>query len=233
MCRAVSQQKRFVFNTAVPITSASDQGEKLDRPDRRRPRLALLVLARCAPQSQSSSNPRPAPEGSSMRAIFKMHASLGCAIRSDLDRAHEFAYERAGFIECRAAEIQNGIMLLAQSYQPIADNNYLRDSSVGARINGSAIRAAMQVSLSKGVGMFHVHAHDHFGIPKPSITDAEESNKFVPDFFNVTPSVPHGIIILSKDQAFGLCWLGKEREPVRFDMIMVSGAPIRLVDIRL
>ena len=66
-----------------------------------------------------------------MRAIFKMHASLGCTIRSDLDRAHEFAYERAGFIECRAATIQNGIMLLAQSYQPISDNNYLRDSSVG------------------------------------------------------------------------------------------------------
>ena len=91
----------------------------------------------------------------------------------------------------------------------------------------------MQVSLSKGVGMFHVHAHDHFGVPRPSITDTEESEKFVPDFFNVTPSMPHGIIILSKDQAFGLCWLGKGRGTIEFDMIMVSGAPIRLVDIRL
>jgi hypothetical protein len=168
-----------------------------------------------------------------MKVIFKMHSSLRSAIHKDLERPHEFAYERAGFIECGAAQIENGIMVLAQSYQSIADDDYLRDNRVGARINGHAIRAAMQLSLDKRAGIFHVHLHEHVGVPRPSNTDIQESKKLVPDFFNVTPSMPHGTMIFSKDRAFGLCWLGKECAPIHFDMIVISGAPVRLVDIRI
>jgi hypothetical protein len=141
--------------------------------------------------------------------------------------------KRVGFINCRAAQIRDGVMVLAESYQPIADGDYVRDSAVGARINGSAIRAAMQSSLNSGAGIFHVHMHAHFGVPRPSRTDVEETKKLAPDFFNVTPSMPHGAVILSKDQAFGLCWLGKDSIPIHFDMISITGAPIRLVDIRI
>ena len=168
-----------------------------------------------------------------MRAIFKIHQTLAQRIRDDLSRGHDFAHERVGFITCRAAQIQDGIMVLAELYHPVADENYLEDESVGALINGSAIRAAMQISLSCGAGMFHVHMHEHFGVPRPSHVDLEDSKKFVPDFFNVTPHMPHGTVILSKDRAFGMCWIGKEKEPTYFSMIIMSGAPIRLVDFRI
>ena len=96
-----------------------------------------------------------------MRAVFKVHQTLAQSIRNDLSRGHEVAHERVGFISCRAAQIQDGIMVLAESYHPVADGDYLEDENVGALINGSAIRAAMQISLNGGVGMFHVHMHEH------------------------------------------------------------------------
>lgn len=122
-------------------------------------------------------------------------------------------------------------MIVAESYDGVADKNYIRDRRVGARINGDAIRMALQLSLTKGVGLFHVHVHEHKGIPRPSSTDLHESKKFVPDFFNVTPTMPHGTLILSEDSAFGLCWAGKHLEPKIIDRIEFVGSPLNIVDV--
>lgn len=140
-----------------------------------------------------------------MKAVFKIHQALMRTIQEDLALSHERAHERVGFVACRAAQIEDGVMVLAESYYPVDDENYLEDTSVGALINGSAIRAALQISLNKNVGMFHVHMHEHFGNPRLSRVDLEDSRKLIPDFFNVTPFMPHGTVILSKDRAFGLC----------------------------
>jgi hypothetical protein len=168
-----------------------------------------------------------------MRAIFKIRRDLMQSVQKDLARAHKLAHERVGFVACRAAAIQNGILVLATAYYPVADENYLQNDSVGAVINGSAIRAAMQISLNRGVGMFHIHVHEHFGTPRPSRVDQEDSRRFIPDFFNVTPHMPHGTVILSKDRACGPCWIDRRREAIPFDIIMISGAPIRLMDFRV
>ena len=116
-------------------------------------------------------------------------------------------------------------MIIANRTHGVADKNYIQDPCVGARINGDAIRMALQLSLTKGVGLFQVHVHGHKGIPRPSRTDLDESNKFVPDFFNVTPTMPHGTLILSEDSAFGLCWAGKQLEPKIIDRIEFVGRP--------
>ena len=166
-----------------------------------------------------------------MNLLFKMNWSLRRAAIEDLRRPHSFAYERVGFLGCRAATTSNGIMIIAESYNRVADENYLQDPFVGARINGDAIRTALQLSLAKGVGLFHVHVHEHKGVPRPSPTDLHESKKFVPDFFNVTPSMPHGTLILSEDSAFGLCWAGKHLEPKIIDRIEFVGSPLNMVDV--
>lgn len=166
-----------------------------------------------------------------MKLLFKMNWSLRRAALDDLDRPHSFAYERVGFICGRAASINNGLMIVAESYDKVDDDNYIRDPRVGARINGDAIRSALQLSLTKNVGLFHVHMHEHKGVPRPSRTDLVESKKFIPDFFNVTPAMPHGTLILSEDSAFGLCWLGKGKEPKVIDRIEFCGSPFRMVDI--
>jgi hypothetical protein len=148
----------------------------------------------------------------------------------DLRRPHLFASERMGFLCCRAAESQTGIMVLAESYNGIADDHYIEDFSVGARIDGNAIRSALQTSLEKSAGLFHVHMHEHKGAPFPSKTDLDDGKKLIPDFFNVTPSMPHGMLILSEDSASGLCWLRKTLEPRVFDRIEFVGSPYRIVD---
>jgi hypothetical protein len=168
-----------------------------------------------------------------MKLLFKMNWSLRRAATDDLGRRHKFAHERVGFFGCRAAATNNGMMVLAESYDPVADDHYVRDESVGARINGAAIRHALQLSLTKGASVFHVHMHGHVGTPRPSKTDLVESNKFVPDFFNVTPSMPHGTIILSRDSAFGLCWVKQNTDPIAFHRLEIVGSPLRIVDISI
>lgn len=166
-----------------------------------------------------------------MTLVFRMNWSLRRAALEDLARPHSFASERVGFIHCRAAEIGLGIMILAEGYMPVSDDHYVDDATVGARIDGRAIRRALQMSLSKNAGIFHVHTHDHRGMPRPSLTDISESKKLVPDFFNVAPLMPHGALILSEDSAFGLCWLSKDGEPEVMRRIEFVGAPYRIVDI--
>jgi hypothetical protein len=167
-----------------------------------------------------------------MKLMLKMRESLRRVILEDLRRPHEFAFERVGFIACHAATIKEGLLILAASYQGVADKDYVQDPNVGARINGTALRAALQTSLDQNAGMFHVHSHEHKGQPIPSSTDRRESRKFVPDFFNVTPNLPHGTLILSEDSATGYCWLGSASPPEIFNQIIFCGTPLQLIDIR-
>ena len=122
-------------------------------------------------------------------------------------------------------------MMIAADYATVSDNHYVEDETVGARINGAAIRAALQSALTKNVGLFHVHVHGHSGVPKPSRTDLIESRKFVPDFFNAAPLMPHGTLILSNDSAFGNCWLSKDADPQTIDRIEFVGSPFKIVDV--
>jgi hypothetical protein len=148
--------------------------------------------------------------------------------RRDLRRPHAFAAERVGFFTCRPSVVgKSDLLLNVSGYQPLADEDYLRDPSVGAMMGSSGIRKALQIALSTGSSMFHVHMHEHSGVPRFSRVDVTEARKFVPDFFNVAPQMPHGIIVLSHDSAYGLCWRARTAEPVQVDTIVSVGAPIR------
>jgi hypothetical protein len=162
--------------------------------------------------------------------IFRARRDLLAAVREDLHRPHPFAAERVGFLICRAGRLADGgIVVLATSYDPVADDDYLDDPSVGAMMGPAAIRAAMQRAYNGGVedlGLFHVHMHGHYGRTKFSGIDDRESRKFVPDFFNVAPGMPHGAIVLSLDQAVGLCWPAPGAVPIPIDRFASVGAPL-------
>lgn len=143
-----------------------------------------------------------------MRMIFKLAGSFLRSVRRDLERPHPFAAERVGFISARAAASSHSLILIAEGYHPVADTDYLDDMTVGALMGPDAIRKALDVALLQPVGMFHVHIHDHKGRPRFSPTDTQEQHKFVPDFFTVRPSLPHGAIVLSRDRFVGRVWLG-------------------------
>jgi hypothetical protein len=162
-----------------------------------------------------------------MRIKFKILTALAAAIRADLLRPHFFAAERVGFISCRAGRTPDGIVILASEYHPLEDADYIDDRSVGAMMGSDAIRKALQRAYAGGVSMFHVHLHDHPGRPGFSGVDSRESAKFVPDFFNVRPDLPHGAFVLSRDCAYGMCWCARTSRPIAIGEFVFVGSPIQ------
>jgi hypothetical protein len=146
-----------------------------------------------------------------MSITFRCTENLIERVKTDFARPHPYAAERVGFISVRAAHGHENLVLLAQSYHPVADGDYLDDPRVGATMGPAAIRKALDIALLAPVGMFHVHVHEHRGPPRFSHTDLREQPKFVPDFFSVRRSMPHGAIVLSHDRAAGRCWLARDK----------------------
>jgi hypothetical protein len=164
-----------------------------------------------------------------MTTLFRAPANLLRDVRADLQRPHRFAAERVGFLLCRAGQLgSDGLVVLAADYHAVEDDDYLDDPRVGAMMGPAAIRKAMQRAYHGGaqdIGLFHVHMHEHRGLPGFSRVDLTEYMKFVPDFFNAVPLMPHGAIVLSHDLAIGLCWSKRESKPVRIDRFVSVGAP--------
>jgi len=162
-----------------------------------------------------------------MKIHFKLKDVLLNDILNDLRRPHPFAEERMGFIAAKPTWSREGLLLLAHSFLATPDDWYIKDRNYGCVFGPDAIRNAMQYSLDKKACMFHVHLHDHDGRPWFSRTDLNESGKFVPDFFNVRPDIPHGTVVLSNDGAAGLCWYPGKRKPQRIDRFTAVGMPMR------
>ncbi len=165
-----------------------------------------------------------------MKIHFKITRVLLHRVQIDLERPHPFTAERVGFISCKVAAFQpNGILILAQALHSVEDDDYLRNSHVGAMMGPSAIRKALQVAYREPLAMFHVHMHNHYGEPWFSRTDLSEASNFVPDFWHVRPDLPHGAIVLSCDSMAGLCWLPGLQKPVRISEVSVVGAPMQFI----
>jgi hypothetical protein len=135
-------------------------------------------------------------------------------IHDDLSRPHPHAHERVGFAFANAAKIADGaVALYVSHYRPVADAQYIFEPHVGALINGDGLRDAMQFAYGKQLAAFHVHRHEHTGSPWFSKYDLDESSKFMPDFFHVTPGGPHGALLLSHDSATAIVWTAKGATP--------------------
>jgi hypothetical protein len=165
-----------------------------------------------------------------MTIVFRAQRDFLDRVRRDLDRPHPFAAERVGFLVCSAGHLNDGgLVILAAEYDPVADEDYVNDRSVGAMMGPGAIRKAIQRAYNAGaedLSLFHVHMHEHRGLPGFSGIDLAENRKFVPDFFNVAPTMPHGAVVLSRDLAVGLCWRTQNAKPVPIDRFASVGAPL-------
>lgn len=176
---------------------------------------------------QTRRDPGTASDSAAMTTHFKITRKLLDGIRRDLDRRHAFAAERVGFISCKVGALASGgVVILAHAYQPVEDDDYLNDPAVGAMMGPDAIRKAMQHAYNENVSMFHVHTHDHLGTPWFSKIDLREAKKFVPDFWNVRPEMPHGALVLSMDSLAGLCWLPATRQTEEISKFLIIGAPL-------
>lgn len=161
-----------------------------------------------------------------MKTAFRIASALVGTIREDLARPHPFAAERVGFVSARPALAGPTLSIIAVDYHSVADDDYEKDHRVGAMIGADAMRKALQVAYRGNLSMFHIHMHGHAGAPWFSQVDLSEYPRFVPDFFNVQAGLPHGAILLSRDEIIGLLWTGKERQPELLDEIIEVGAPL-------
>jgi hypothetical protein len=165
-----------------------------------------------------------------MKISFRIRREMLDNVRHDLRRPHEFAFERVGFLFCRFGWLNsNGMIVLAHEYMPLMDNEYIDDPRFGALIGARSFRRALEHTLSNAVGIFHIHLHAHRGLPVPSRIDVRESAHFVPDFFHVRESLPHGVLIASDDSLSGRIWLAETAQPIPIATYSVVGAPVQFV----
>lgn len=165
-----------------------------------------------------------------MTVAFRITRAMLNNVRRDLERPHEFAFERVGFLFCRFGSLKsNGLVVLAHEYMPLLDNEYIDDPRYGALIGASGFRRALERTLREPLGIFHIHLHAHLGSPAPSRIDLRESAEFVPDFFHVRELLPHGVLIASDDSISGRMWLTERTQPTPIAAFNVVGAPMQFV----
>lgn len=151
-------------------------------------------------------------------------------MQADLRRPHNFAAERVGFLLVATGTGELGeLIILGLEYLPVADDNYVEDYSVGVRIGGTAIRDAMERIRTAGRGLFHVHLHEHDGMPGFSSTDRREQPRLVEAFRRVGRRLPHGMLVLSNDRANAWVWLADASDPVTPEQLTLVGYPMTLI----
>lgn len=161
-----------------------------------------------------------------MKYAFRITDRLLEAVHADLSRRHAFAYERVGHLHCRVGVDAERTVLLAEEYHAVADEDYLPSDEAGAVIGPAAIRSALQRAYQRRDAVFHVHRHDHRGVPAFSQMDARENARCVPDFWKVSPTMPHGALVLSLDSATGQVWCPVTRSSLPLQDITCIGSQV-------
>jgi hypothetical protein len=126
----------------------------------------------------------------------------------------------------RWAQAGIDLVIIPFKYMSIADENYIDDAAVGAKINSTAIRAALQATLDHGAACLHVHAH-YSAMPFFGDVDLAEQTKLMPSFRAAVPNAPHGALLLHGTGALARLWLSGGGPPVYADCVVVVGSPMR------
>ena len=162
---------------------------------------------------------------------IKIPKNIYIQMLRDLKREHLFASERIGFLFSRTKKVDdhNTIITFCE-YKSVTDENYIKDKSVGAKINSSAIRESMQTIMDKQYGCFHVHLHSHYGIPSPSHTDLKGGvPEIIDSFYNIDANQTHGIIILSSDSIYAAIKMNGQKKLITPEQISVIGYPLKFI----
>lgn len=162
-----------------------------------------------------------------MKVHLRIDGRLLDHVRQELRRPHAFAHERVGFFTAAAADLGDRLLLLVRDYTPVADDDYEIDRKVGAKIGSAAMRKAAQSAYRPAATLLHVHTHGGRGKPGFSGVDLNSGKDFVPGFFETTPRMPHGLLVLSDDAAHGLVWLANDRPPLTIDQFQRIDAPLQ------
>jgi len=164
-----------------------------------------------------------------INVIVKIPRELFDLIDADLDRTHIHATERVGFITTKSQMLSSTeCLILMTGYNPVQDDHYIKDHSVGAHIDSDAIIIAMQRIMTNKCGQFHVHKHWGDGVPDFSPTDMRGLSPVMKSF-QVDSLEPHGLFLINADSFNCLVWLPGNEDPVYADQISIIGYPLKQV----
>lgn len=166
-----------------------------------------------------------------MKTHLRIPRQIYQLMMADLGRPHSHAYERIGFCKIRLGSRGAATQyLLVTGYWPVADDQYIEDEYSGARINSTAIRTALQTSLTTGDGILHVHMHDFPGLPRFGKMDLEEIPRIVESLRNINHDMPHGMLVLGPKLATANAVLPGGGVLQKVDRITVVGHPTTVIN---
>jgi hypothetical protein len=143
-----------------------------------------------------------------MIVTIRCPRAFHAALVADLERRHEFAYERVGWVFAKSSSVApDGTLLFPVEYVPVKDSDYVKDDAVGACFNTASIREALQHARNTGLSCLQTHLHDHRGHTSFSRVDVKTIDNLAPSFRAMAPKVPHGGLVLSRDSATARLWL--------------------------
>ena len=116
----------------------------------------------------------------------------------------------------------SGAQLL--QYLQVEDRDYEQNEVVGAQIGSDAMRKAVQAAYRPKRALLHIHTHGGLGKPHFSGVDLQSADEFIPGLFSPIPSMPHGLLVLSDNDANGKLWLGPQIKAFRINEFIRVGS---------
>jgi hypothetical protein len=163
-----------------------------------------------------------------MHITIRLTRTLAEYALRDLRRPHQYASERVGFLYGKRVEAEEALILMTH-YRAVADERYINDPTVGARIDGGAIRNAMQEAIDTKTGLFHTHIHDFGGRLDFSAVDNRELPKLVPAFQAAGGANATGLFLFGQKSAIADVWLPGGAQSRRASRICVVGFPFEFL----
>lgn len=154
---------------------------------------------------------------------IRMTQSLYQTIINDLNIPHSHAFERVGYVFVKP--VGNDVLATIR-YEPVPDEYYIKDKTVGARIDHRGIALAMRRADENNEGILLVHIHNVRGFPKFSKVDEADHPNFIRSFKNANPKMPHGFLLLSKDKMMARVWSPGVESPTDVFRYTIVGLPL-------
>ncbi len=152
------------------------------------------------------------------------------SILLDLRRPHKYTYERVGF--CYGHSVITSLnewVVILNEYKPVKDENYIKTSLVGARINSAAITEGFQFAYSNSMSLFHIHLHDfEGGRPEFSYDDLSSGSEIIESMSSFVNTQIHGLIVLNKNSCNAMALISGDSELQKAEQITVVGAKLNL-----
>ncbi len=160
-----------------------------------------------------------------MKIIIKITRHLLEQAERDLLRPSQFSYERVGFFSTKYTVSGNQILVYCIAYNPVDDDHYIIDHTVGVRIGPKAITVAMSRAINDYVGQIHVHYHGGKGLPHPSSTDSRELPPLLKSLHNAKRNQAHGWLVLGEQDAWSEILFPGEPNTIIASPVSIVGFP--------